>query len=166
MRMFSKVFSTLTLTIALYSLQAETGDTVFRKDNPNLLYTTKDYYIELPNDCYSDIVCLQDFFLIMTFNVGIDGSNTIKQAGYKDADMECNAKAPAGTTYKAYSFKETKHTITDDGYGVQVEFAPEKKEGAPPYLQKFEFTGKMQNGRLKGMLTFTTPKGIIQVPLN
>jgi len=145
---------------------AGTADTTFQKTNPNLLYTTKDFYIELPNDCYGDVVCVQDFFLIMTFDVGIDGTNTIRQAQYKDADMECSAKATAGTTFKKYDFKESKSTITDNGYGVVVEFLPVTTAGAPPYLQKFTFTGKMQNGSLKGMLSFHTPKGISQVALN
>lgn len=166
MQKISNFLCALTFMSTAVAAQAETGDTTFRKDNPNLLYTTKDFYIEIPTNCYSEVVCVEEFFLILTFNVGIDGSNTIRQAGYKDGDMECNAKAPAATTYRAYSFKETKHVITDNGYGVQVEFAPQKTDGAPPYLQKFEFTGKMQNGALKGMLTFTTPKGVTQVPLN
>ena len=66
--------------IATQSFASEnSADTTFKKDNPNLLYTTKDFYIEVPTDCYNDNLCIQNFFLILTFNVGINGNNEIKR---------------------------------------------------------------------------------------
>ena len=166
MRMLPVLISALSLLAGLNHARAGNADTAFQKTNPNLLYTTKDFYIELPANCYGDAICVQDFFLIMTFDVGIDGTNTIRQAQYKNAEMECSAKTAAGTTYKKYDFKESKTTITDNGYGVVVEFLPVTTTGWQPYLQKFTFSGKMQGESLTGMLSFHTPKGISEVALN
>ena len=34
-------------------------------------------------DCYSTNVCLQDFSLILTFNIGMNYSQEVKQIGFK-----------------------------------------------------------------------------------
>jgi len=158
-----------TLTMSLFlstSLFANGADTVFAKTNPNLLYTTRDFYIEIPANCYSESLCIQDFFLIMTFNIGIDAKQVVQQAGFEGADLECSLKPEKATTFRKHTFTKYQSSVTDNGFGVIVEFTPDKINGAAPSITKFVFTGKMHGDSLKGMLAFHTASGITQIALN
>ena len=143
------------------------GDSTFKKDNPKLLYTTKDFYIEVPTDCYNDNICIQNFFLIMTFNVGVNGNSEIKQIGFKDAKIEFSSKPMAGKTYVKQTFTKYESVSAEDGWNVKVVFFPDKAPGAAtPAVNKFEFNGVVKQNRIVGTLTFYTAKGQEVITLN
>ncbi len=154
--------------IATQSFASEnSADTTFKKDNPNLLYTTKDFYIEVPTDCYNDNLCIQNFFLILTFNVGINGNNEIKQIGFKDADIEFNSKPATGKTYIKQTFSKYESVSAENGWNVKVVFFPDKPAGNyAAFVTKFEFNGSIKQNHIVGTLTFYTAKGQEVVTLN
>jgi len=107
------------ITTSIFSFQTliaaspDGADTSFKKDNPNLLYTTRDFYINLDPDCYSSNVCLQDFFLVLTFNVGMNSSQQVKQIGFKDAALEFFSKGKTEKTFVKQTFKKYEYVSAD-----------------------------------------------------
>lgn len=163
-----KILVCLILSSALITpLFAAEGDTTFQKTNPNLLYTTKDFYIEVPTNCYNGNVCVKDFFLILTFNVGINGNNEIKQIGFKDADIEFYSKTTTGKTYLKQTFTKYEHVSAENGWNVTVIFYPDKPAGSASLaVNKFEFNGNVKQNHISGTLTFHTAQGQTVVTLN
>lgn len=162
------ILCTMLLTVSGLALHASgtPEDTTFKKDNPKLLYTTRDYYIEVPANCYGDAVCVQEFSLIMTFNVGINSSNEIKQIGFKNAVLEFKGKSIAGQTYKPHTFSKYSAVSSNNGYSVKVDFIPDKANGMTPVLEKFVFTGNVTNNHISGVLQFHTKTSVAEVMLN
>lgn len=143
------------------------ADTSFKKNNPNLLYTTKDFYIEVPNNCYDGNVCVQDFFLILTFNVGINGNNEIKQIGFKDADIEFLSKTASGKSYVKQTFTKYESSSAENGWNVKVVFYPDKATSTSPTpVNKFEFNGNVKQNHISGTLTFYSAVGQSVITLN
>lgn len=145
---------------------AASGDSTFLRNNPNLLYTTKDFYIEVTPNCYNGNVCVKDFFLILTFNVGINGANEIKQIGFKDADIEFYSKPAAGKTYVKQTFSKYESVSAENGWNVKVIFYPDKIAGAATAVNKFEFSGTVKQSHISGTLTFHSAAGQSVVTLN
>ena len=153
------------LSFAQHAMADNPVDTTFDRSNPKLLYTTREFYVDVPAGCYSNQLCLQDFFMIVQFNVGIDAGNVVRQAGFRTAELECMAKTIKGTTYQKFTITEFTSTITDNGFGVIFEGVPDATAAKSGALQKFSFTGRMNGNSLSGVLQFHTPGGIMQVTL-
>jgi len=166
--MIKKILFSLILCSGLLTHTfAADGDSTFQKNNPNLLYTTKDFYIEVLTNCYNGNVCVKDFFLILTFNVGINGANEIKQIGFKDADIEFYSKTTAGKTYVKQTFTKYESISAENGWNVKVIFYPDKAPGGlATAVNKFEFSGNVKQNHISGTLTFHSAAGQSVVTLN
>jgi len=161
------------ITTSIFSFQTliaaspDGADTSFKKDNPNLLYTTRDFYINLDPDCYSSNVCLQDFFLVLTFNVGMNSSQQVKQIGFKDAALEFFSKGKTEKTFVKQTFKKYEYVSAEEGWNVKVVFYPDKPaNAASPTVNKFEFNGVVKQNSISGTLTFYSKTEQTVVMLN
>ncbi|HNJ88994.1 MAG TPA: hypothetical protein PLT99_05920 [Chitinophagales bacterium] len=141
-------------------------DTSFQRTNPKLLYTTRDYFVNIPDNCMSDELCVKDFSFILTFNVGINTAQEIKQIGFKEADLDFMGKTAAAQTYKPHTFTKYTSSSTNNGYSFTIDFIPDKAEGKMPVIEKFVFSGTITSGNLSGIMRFQTKNGVVEVPLN
>ena len=152
---------------SVYAVSQVPTDTTFKKDNPKLIYTTRDFYIDLDPDCYSTNVCLQDFSLILTFNIGMNYSQEVKQIGFKDAELLFASKSPTDKTYINQTFKKYESVSLENGWNVKVIFYPDKPTtSAVPAVSKFEFNGVVKQTSISGTLTFYSKSGQTVVALN
>lgn len=144
------------------------ADTTFKKNDPSLYYTTRDFYIDVPADCYEGQVCLQDFALILTFNVGINSRQEVKQIGFKDADLEFKSKSPGEHTYVTQTFDKYRSQSQLDGWKVNVIFDPDKVAGTTaPSVKQFVFDGTVSQNHIQGILTFYLKSGeIFKININ
>ncbi len=161
------------ITTTIFSFQSafafspETTDTTFKKDNPKLIYTTRDFYIDLDPDCYSTNICLQDFSLILTFNIGMNYSQEVKQIGFKDAELLFSSKGSTDKTYVKQTFKKYESVSLENGWNVKVIFYPDKSTtAATQAVSKFEFNGVVKQNSISGTLTFYSKTGQTVVTLN
>jgi len=143
------------------------ADTSFKRDNPNLLYTTRDYYIFVPNDCYGGNLCINDFGLVMTFNIGMDSKKQVKQIGFHSADLDLYSKSTSGGNYVMQQFSNYKPVSTQDGWKVNVAFYPDKTNSTVKgVVQKCVFDGTVDGSGISGKLTFYTTTGNVDVIIN
>ena len=151
----------------VFAVNPETPDTSFKKDNPRLIYTTRDFYIDLDPDCYSTNVCLQDFYLILTFNIGMNSSQEVKQIGFKDAELQFFSKNASEKTFVKQTFKKYESVSLEDGWNVKVIFYPDKPATTTAQaVSKFEFNGVVKQNSISGTLTFYSKTGQTVVALN
>ncbi len=151
----------------VFAFSPETTDTSFKKDNPKLIYTTRDFYIDLDPDCYSTNICLQEFYLIMTFNIGMNYSQEVKQIGFKDAELEFYSKNSTEKTFVKQTFKKYESFSLENGWNVKVIFYPDKPIGSSAQaVNKFEFNGVVKQTSISGTLTFYSKTGQTVVTLN
>ncbi len=137
-------------------------DTTFKRTNPDLLYTTRDFYIDVPTDCYGGQICLKDFFLVVTFNIGMNTSQEVKQIGFRDAGVEFYSKMPAENTFRKQTFGEYSYSSQLDGWKVNIVFTPDKDgSSVPPAVKQFVFDGTVAQNQISGMLTFYLKSGEI-----
>ncbi len=152
---------------SVYAVSPVPTDTSFKKDNPKLIYTTRDFYIDLDPDCYSTNVCLQDFSLILTFNIGMDYSQEVKQIGFKDAELLFSSKGSTEKTFVKQTFKKYESVSLENGWSVKVIFYPDKPATSTAQaVSKFEFNGVVKQNSISGTLTFYSKTGQTVVALN
>ncbi len=146
---------TCATTTTLHAGTEGSTDTSFKRTNPNLLYTTRDYYIAIPDDCYTSGLCLNEFSLILRFNIGVDSKQSVKQIGFHSAYLDFNSKATAAATFITQDFSKYSPISSQDGWKVQITFYPDQKGTAPKgVVQKCVFDGLIQQKGVSGKLTF------------
>ncbi|MEZ5013370.1 MAG: hypothetical protein R2794_03700 [Chitinophagales bacterium] len=145
---------------AAASAENNAPDTSFKRSDPSLLYTTREYFIDISDDCYGNVVCIQDMFMLVRFNVGIDRSQTIHQIGFKNVDLSFEAKAPMATSYTKYATTKCTSKSTQNGWNVFLEMYPGQ---AGSLVQKCTFDAKVEQHHISGILTFYMQDGTTSV---
>ena len=160
------LISTMFIT-PLFAGPGEEADTAFKKKDPNLIYTTRDYFISIPDDCYSGGLCLSEFSLILTFNVGVDLKQNVKQIGFNSADLDFNSKPQAGKSFVTQKFPKYVPVASQDGWAVTITFYPEASASTPKgVVQKCVFDGVVQQRNIAGKLIFYMAGGTYEISIN
>jgi hypothetical protein len=142
-------------------------DTVFKKTNPNLLYTTRDYFISIPDNCYGDEFCLSGFSLILTFNIGIDSKQVVKQIGFHSADLDLASKPSTGKTFVDQDFSQYKPVSSENGWKLNLAFFPDKTTAtAKGAITKCVFDGTVGQKGVSGKVIFYTADGTFEMTIN
>lgn len=157
--------ATLLITTTLLSFQTtfavnpEPQDTTFKKNNPKYFYTIRDYYVDVPTSCIGKL-CLKDVYLVFTFNIAMNGSQEVKQIGFKEADLEFQSKKLADKTFVKQTFTKYESISSQNGWAVKVTFFPDKTNSSlPPSVIRCEFDGTVTANNVSGNLIFYSTQG-------
>ncbi len=143
------------------------SDTAFKKTNPNLLYTTRDYFISIPDNCYEGDFCLSGFSLILTFNIGVDSKQVVKQIGFHSADLDLASKPSSAKTFVEQDFSQYKPVSSEDGWKIVLSFFPDKTNStAKGAITKCVFDGTVGQKGVKGKVIFYTATGSTEMMIN
>lgn len=142
-------------------------DTTFKKTNPNLLYTTRDYFISIPDNCYEGDFCLNGFSLILTFNIGIDSKQVVKQIGFHSADLDLASKTSTAKFYVDQEFSQYKPVSSENGWKLNLAFYPDKTTtSAKGAITKCVFDGTVGQRSVSGKVIFYTAEGSFEMMIN
>lgn len=157
--------------------QEEVPDTSFNRNDPSLIYTTREYYFDLQPYTYGSMV-IKDFSMLITFNIGVTMKDEIKQLGFKEADMDFSIKQGSGG-FVSQTFSKYDNTFTRTGNKISITFYPDKPKTASTAktatastskssaVTKCEFTGVVKNAGVTGMFTFYFSSGDpVQIQFN
>ena len=140
---------------SVYAINPGLPDTTFKKDNPQYFYTIRDFYVDVPESCIGNSLCLKEFYLVFTFNVGMNSAQEVKQIGFKDADLEFHSKKPADKSFVKQTFTKYESVSSQNGWVVKVTFFPDKTNSSlPASVTRCEFDGKVAAQHMSGNLIF------------
>ena len=67
----------------------------------DLIHTTREFYFDMQDGCPTEGFCLEDFSMILTFDVGVTMQDEIREADFKDADLSFWGKTKIRSDYAA-----------------------------------------------------------------
>ncbi|MBC8048094.1 MAG: hypothetical protein H7Y00_14950 [Fimbriimonadaceae bacterium] len=141
-------------------------DTAFKKTDPNLIYTTRDYYFDLTQSTFGNIA-IKDFTMLLTFNIGVTMKDEIKQIGFKEADMDFALKQ-GSSNYAIQEFTKYEHSFIQKENKIVITFYPDKTKTATSsktssssvnIIEKCTFNGVVKKQGVTGLFTFYFSSG-------
>ena len=143
------------------SLEINAEDTTFRRTDPSLIYTTREFFFDAPAGTYGDKIFIKDFEMILVFNVGINSRNQIKQIGFKKAILDFNVKGSSSPGFATQKFSKYNSEFSDATSTVKLTFFPDRasKSSVSPEVQKCIFNGTVHDNGVTGDMLVFTPAG-------
>jgi hypothetical protein len=153
-------------TIVYEKTLAHTIDTGLIRTDPNLIYTSKEFYFDMQPYSYGN-TSIKDFIFILTFHVGVNLKEEIKQIAFKNANMHFALKV--GTSaFVTQTFTQYTQTFTDVDRKITITFIPDKPKAATTAktptaktsaITKCVFSGTIKNKGADGVFTFYFSNG-------
>ncbi len=111
-------------------------------------------------------LCLNEFSLILRFNIGVDTRQSVKQIGFHSAYLDFNSKSSTAENYITQEFSKYSPVSTQDGWKVQITFYPDPTGSAPKgVVQKCVFDGVVQQKGVSGKLIFYLNGGTYEIAI-
>ncbi len=160
---FLALFLFIVSSFQLYSYSnVFTGPDTTLKYYKDVIYTHRDFYFDVLPDCWDGIGCIDNFKLIITYNIAVTDNDIIKDADFSSGLLEFNSKRDkSGQLLKQY-FKISEKVFNREGYKTQITFVPDlsKYGKSKPVFSKCIFKGYLKpKGGCAGTFYFYTPSG-------
>ena len=98
----------------------------------DLIYTSRDFFFHIGTGCPQESVCLDEFQMILTFDIGVTMQDEIKEAAFREADLSFVAKPNSTGTFRPFAVERVESDFDAANRSVDLTFYPELSQGSSP----------------------------------